>query len=105
LAIVSPDFSEDLYQERLVLMRLAAEVDEGKPVRGCRHPESQRPVRPDEGVVSMALHEDQVDGIQKNRSTQPSGPNCSYRKKIQNSPLKPETKGSLHIVDHQAAMV
>ena len=26
----------------------------------------------------------------KNRSTKPSGPNCSNREKIQNSPLKPE---------------
>jgi len=36
LAIVSPDFSEDLYEERLVLMRLAAEIDdriEPKPFR------------------------------------------------------------------------
>lgn len=28
LAVVSPDFSEDLYEERLVLMRLAAEIDD-----------------------------------------------------------------------------
>lgn len=36
LAVVSPDFSEDLYEERLVLMRLAAEIDdriEPKPFR------------------------------------------------------------------------
>jgi len=36
LAIVSPDFSEDLYEERLILMRLAAEIDdriEPKPFR------------------------------------------------------------------------
>jgi uncharacterized protein len=36
LAIVSPDFSEDLYEERLVLMRLAAKIDdriEPKPFR------------------------------------------------------------------------
>jgi predicted nucleotidyltransferase len=36
LALVSPDFSEDLYEERLILMRLAAEIDdriEPKPFR------------------------------------------------------------------------
>jgi len=36
LAVVSPDFSEDLYEERLALMRLAAEIDdriEAKPFR------------------------------------------------------------------------
>ena len=36
LAVVSPDFSEDLYEELLVLMRLAAEIDdriEPKPFR------------------------------------------------------------------------
>jgi predicted nucleotidyltransferase len=36
LAVVSPDFSDDLYEERLVLMRLAAEIDdriEPKPFR------------------------------------------------------------------------
>jgi predicted nucleotidyltransferase len=36
LAVVSPDFSEDLYEERLVLMRLAADIDdriEPKPFR------------------------------------------------------------------------
>jgi predicted nucleotidyltransferase len=36
LAIISSDFSEDLYEERLFLMRLAAEIDdriEPKPFR------------------------------------------------------------------------
>jgi predicted nucleotidyltransferase len=36
LAVVSPDFSEDLYEERLALMRLAVEIDdriEPKPFR------------------------------------------------------------------------
>ena len=36
LAVVSPDFSEDIYEERLVLMRLAAKIDdriEPKPFR------------------------------------------------------------------------
>ncbi len=36
LAVVSPDFSEDLYEERLALMRLAAAIDdriEPKPFR------------------------------------------------------------------------
>jgi len=45
LAIVSPDFSEDLYEERLVLMRLAAEIDdriEPKPFR----PEMFTPIEP-----------------------------------------------------------
>jgi len=28
LAVVSPDFSEDLYEERLGLMRLAVEIDD-----------------------------------------------------------------------------
>jgi len=28
LAVVSPDFSEDLYEERLALMRLAAAIDD-----------------------------------------------------------------------------
>ncbi len=45
LAIVSSDFSEDLYEERLVLMRLAAEIDdriEPKPFR----PEMFNPIEP-----------------------------------------------------------
>jgi uncharacterized protein len=45
VAIVSPDFSEDLYEERLVLMRLAAEIDdriEPKPFR----PEMFTPIEP-----------------------------------------------------------
>lgn len=45
LAIVSPDFSEDLYEERLILMRLAAEIDdriEPKPFR----PEMFSPIEP-----------------------------------------------------------
>lgn len=36
LAVVSPDFSEDLFEERLALMRLAAQIDdriEPKPYR------------------------------------------------------------------------
>ena len=28
MAVVSPDFSEDLYEERLGLMRLAVEIDD-----------------------------------------------------------------------------
>lgn len=28
VAVISPDFAEDLFQERLVLMRLAAQVDD-----------------------------------------------------------------------------
>jgi uncharacterized protein len=45
LAIISPDFSEDLYEERLVLMRLAAAIDdriEPKPFR----PEMFTPIEP-----------------------------------------------------------
>jgi predicted nucleotidyltransferase len=45
LAIISPDFSEDLYEERLVLMRMAVEIDdriEPKPFR----PEMFIPVEP-----------------------------------------------------------
>ena len=45
LAIISPDFSEDLYEERLVLLRLAAQIDdriEPKPFR----PEMFTPIEP-----------------------------------------------------------
>jgi uncharacterized protein len=45
LAIVSPDFSEDLCEERLILMRLSAEIDdriEPKPFR----PEIFTPIEP-----------------------------------------------------------
>jgi predicted nucleotidyltransferase len=45
LAIISPDFSDDLYDERLTLMRLAIEIDdriEPKPFR----PETFTPMEP-----------------------------------------------------------
>jgi predicted nucleotidyltransferase len=45
LAIISPDFSDDLYDERLNLMRLAVEIDdriEPKPFR----PEMFTPMEP-----------------------------------------------------------
>ena len=45
LAVVSPEFSEDLFEERIVLMHLAAEVDtriEPKPFR----PDSFKPIDP-----------------------------------------------------------
>jgi len=45
LAVVSPDFSEDLFLERLMLMRVAAEIDERiepKPFR----PEDFQPSDP-----------------------------------------------------------
>ena len=45
LAVVSPDFSEDLFEERLVLMRLACEIDERiepKPFR----PDNFKPIDP-----------------------------------------------------------
>jgi predicted nucleotidyltransferase len=52
LAVVSPDFSEDLYEERLVLMRLAAEIDDRI---------EPKPFRPDMFTPSEPL----VDEIQK----------------------------------------
>jgi len=52
LAVVSPDFSEDLYEERLVLMRLAAEIDDRI---------EPKPFRPD----MFNLNEPIVDEIQK----------------------------------------
>jgi predicted nucleotidyltransferase len=45
LAIISPDFSDDLYDERLTLMRLAVDIDdriEPKPFR----PEMFTPMEP-----------------------------------------------------------
>ena len=45
LAVVSPDFSEDLFEERKVLMLLAAEIDERiepKPF----HPDTFNPIDP-----------------------------------------------------------
>ena len=45
LAVVSPDFSEDLFEERIVSMRLACEIDERiepKPFR----PDSFKPIDP-----------------------------------------------------------
>jgi uncharacterized protein len=52
LAVVSPDFSEDLYEERLVLMRMAAEIDDRI---------EPKPFRPDMFNASEPL----VDEIQK----------------------------------------
>jgi predicted nucleotidyltransferase len=52
LAVVSPDFSEDLYEELLALMRLAAEIDDRI---------EPRPFRPDMFTPSEPL----VDEIQK----------------------------------------
>ncbi len=45
LAVVSTDFSEDLFEERMVLMLLAAEIDERiepKPF----HPDTFKPIDP-----------------------------------------------------------
>ena len=45
LAVVSPDFSEDLFEERMILTLLAAEIDERiepKPF----HPDSFKPIDP-----------------------------------------------------------
>lgn len=52
LAVVSPDFSEDLYEELLALMRLAAEIDDRI---------EPRPFRPDMFTPNEPL----VDEIQK----------------------------------------
>ena len=52
LAVVSPDFSEDLYEELLALMRLAAEIDDRI---------EPRPFRSDMFTPSEPL----VDEIQK----------------------------------------
>ena len=55
LAVVSPDFSEDLFEERMVLMRLAYEIDERiepKPFR----PDTFKPIDP-------LVHEIQKHGV------------------------------------------
>ena len=52
LAVVSPDFSEDLYEELLALMRLAAEIDDRI---------EPRPFRPDMFTPNEPL----VEEIQK----------------------------------------
>ena len=35
LAVISPDFSDNLFQERLALMQLAAQIGDRRPVRGA----------------------------------------------------------------------
>jgi len=55
LAVVSPDFSEDLFEERLILMHIASEIDdriEPKPFR----PDNFNPIDP-------LVHEIQKHGV------------------------------------------
>ena len=55
LAVVSADFSEDLFEERLVLMRLACEIDERI---------EPKPFRPDTFVpIDPLVYEIQKHGI------------------------------------------
>ena len=55
LAVVSSDFSEDLFEERLVLMRLACEIDERIEPKSFR-PDGFEPIDP-------LVHEIQKHGV------------------------------------------